>query len=222
MHARADGPRSRATTFFRVVLAIPHLLWFALWGFAAYLVLPVHWLITLIRGRPAAGLAQLYEQYLRYSLHVTAYVMLAADPFPPFLGERGTYPIDVEIAPPAVQNRWSIAFRGLLALPAYVFAGALGSTLLTSAGTSYLSFSLGLAVAASLLAWFAILARGAMPAGLQDVLLWTLGYAVQATAYFFLLTGAYPSSDPRRAPLTPRPPHPVRLTGEDELRGNKI
>lgn len=221
MLVRDDLARSRATVFFRFVLLIPHLIWFFLWGTVMYLMLPVHWLIALIKGEPNESLSEVYAQFLRYSLHVSAYGTLAAEPFPGFLGERG-YPVDVEVAKPTRQNRWTIGFRGFLALPTYVFCGALGSSFMTSAGTSYFSYSSGLAIMAATLAWFAILARGAMPAGLQDAIVWALGYAVQSTAYFFLLTGAYPTSDPRAVPLQPRPRHPVRIDNHDELGRHRL
>ena len=221
MLVRDDDARSRPATFFRVFLLLPHLVVFFLWGTVMYLILPVHWLIALIKGAPDGSLSELYVRFLRYSLHVAAYGSLAAEPFPAFNGERG-YPVDVDVPPPTPQNRWSMGFRAVLALPTYAFAGALGGTLMTSAGTSYLSYSAGLAIVAAFLAWFAILARGTMPPGLQDAIVWALGYTVQSTAYFFLLTGAYPTSDPRAVPLRPRPRHPIRLVHEDEPRRHRL
>lgn len=221
MLVHGGDARSRLTTFFRFFLLIPHLIWFTLWGAAMYLALPVQWGIALVKGRPNASLSAVYAQFLRYTLHVSAYGTLAADRFPDFLG-AAPYPVDVTFAEPEPQNRWSIGFRAILAFPTYVFAGALGSAFMTSAGTSYFSYSVGLAIVAASLAWFAILARGTMPAGLQDAIVWALGYAVQSTAYFFLLTGAYPTSDPRAVPLRPRPRHPIRLANADEPRRHRL
>ena len=58
---------------------------------------------------------------MRYDAHVCAYWFLVADPFPSFRGWFGTYPVDVDIAPPVRQPRWSVALRPVLALPALVF-----------------------------------------------------------------------------------------------------
>ena len=217
----ADLRRSRATTFFRWLLAIPHFLWIGIWGFGILLLLPVQWIATLVRGRPIDGLHELYAMYLRYTLHVYLYASLAAEPFPGFLGRPRSYPIDLEMPPPQPQRRWSVAFRGVLVLPPLVFAGALGSGIVTSLGTA-VSVGAGLATVALVLAWFACLARGAMPEGLRDVLVWTTGYAVQVLAYLFLVTGAFPDSDPRAAPLTPRAVHPVRMRNDDEPRRHRL
>jgi len=46
-----DLRRSRLTVFFRLLLAIPHLIWLSLWGIAAYLAAIVNWFATLITGR---------------------------------------------------------------------------------------------------------------------------------------------------------------------------
>lgn len=215
-----DLERSRLTAFFRLFLAIPHFIWIGMWGAAMLLFLPVMWVITLVKGIPNAGLHEVYGMYLRYTLHVYAYVSLAADPYPGFLGQR-SYPVDLTVPPPERQNRWTVGFRLVLALPPFFMAGALGSGVVTSGGTAW-AVGVGPAVIAGFLAWFAVLANGRMPAGLRDLIVWALGYAIQVAAYFFVVTGAYPDTDPRAVPLRPRPPHPVALTGEDDPRRSRL
>src|SRR6185437_1971976 len=58
----------------------------------------------LVRRHLPEGLHNFLAAYVRYAIHVGAYVLLAADPFPEFTGKPG-YPVDVEIAPPQPQNR---------------------------------------------------------------------------------------------------------------------
>src|SRR6478735_6904630 len=82
-----DLQRSRLTVFFRLILAIPHLLWLSIWTSGMVLLAPVLWIITLIRKRPPDGLHEVHTWWVRYSVHVYAYVTLAANPFPPFLGK---------------------------------------------------------------------------------------------------------------------------------------
>ena len=65
------------------------------------------------------------------------------------------------------------------------------------------------------------MARGRMPQGIRDLLVWALGYATQTYAYLFLITPKYPNSDPGVAPLAPVPAHPIRLRLTDELRRNR-
>src|SRR5207244_4774624 len=119
-----DLQRNRLTAFFRLILAIPHLIWVALWGIVALLALIANWFATLVGGKSPEGLHNFLATYLRYQTHVYAYVLLIADPFPGFGGQPG-YPIDLEIDPPQPQNRWTVAFRLILAIPAFIVSGLL-------------------------------------------------------------------------------------------------
>ncbi len=83
-----DLERSRLTVFFRLLLAIPHFVWFALWSIAAFFVAFVNWVATLVSGRPPVPLWNFLAAYLRYWTHLYAYVLLAANPFPGFTGRR--------------------------------------------------------------------------------------------------------------------------------------
>ena len=51
-----DLRRSRVTVFFRLPLAIPHLVWLVLWAVARVLAVIVQWFVTLFAGTPAAAL----------------------------------------------------------------------------------------------------------------------------------------------------------------------
>ena len=208
-----DLRRSRPTVFFRFFLALPHLVWLNVWGQGMLIIAPIYWVWTLIAGRAPEDLRDVYALFVRYATHVYAYWLLAAEPFPGFLGRPGTYPIDVDLAPAARQSRWSIGFRLVLVFPAAVLAGAL----LAANPVTYL----GVALLASTGAWFFVMATGRMPQGLRDLTVWCLGYAAQTYAYLFLLTGRYPTSDPALAPSAPLPAHPVRLELSDELRRNR-
>ena len=226
-----DLERRRLTVVFRLILAIPHLIWVTLWGIAAFVVAFVLWLAVLINGQAPTSLHDFVAGYLRYATHVAGYLFLAASPYPGFRGRPG-YPIDLEIDAPARQSRWTGLFRLLLALPALVLAAALGGGLVMGGGSwgsaagdpdasatwsSGLSFT-GVAAAAAVLAWFAILARGRAPRGLRDLVAYALGYSAQAAGYLFLLTGRYPSSDPAIAEeFAELPEHPVRLVVDDDL-----
>src|SRR5947209_12199533 len=118
LSATDDLARSRLTVFFRLLLALPHLIWLALWTLAALLISPILWIATLIAGRAPRALHDFYARLLRYSVHVISYLYLVADPFPGFAGRPGAYPVDIDVDPPQRQNRWSVAFRFVLAIPA--------------------------------------------------------------------------------------------------------
>ena len=213
-----DLQRSRLTVFFRLILAIPHLLWLSIWTSGMVLISPVMWIATLISKRPPAGLHEVYTWWIRYSVHVYAYVTLAANPFPPFLGKPGTYAIDVEIPKAGEvpeQGRWGVAFRVILALPPLALASALGG--------SSSSYGGGFLITFAFLAWFAILARGTMPPGMERALQYGLGYCAQAYAYLFLVTPRYPDAHPVSvAPVEALPAHPIRVTMDDDPHRSRL
>jgi hypothetical protein len=171
-----DLRRSRLTTFFRLILAIPHLIWLALWGIAAYVVVIVAWFVALFTRRVPDGMHGFLGSYLRYTTRVYAYLLLLSEPFPPF-SSAGDYPIDARVDPPADQSRLVVFFRILIAIPAlilvYVFR-------LVNQIVAFLS-------------WFYILFTGHMHEGMRNLSAWLLRYEIQTYGYCLLLTERYPS-----------------------------
>lgn len=187
LEARGDDlRRSRLTVFFRLPLAFPHLVWLFLWGVVALLAAVVNWLATLITGASPQPLHRFLAAYVRYQLHVTAYLYLVGNLFPGFTGAEGSYPIELRVAARARQNRWTVLFRSVLALPALLIASVYGS----------------LVLAVAILAWFAALFTGRMPLGLRNAGAQGLRYVAQTYGYLFLVTGAYPYSGPCLAPAS--------------------
>jgi Domain of unknown function (DUF4389) len=170
-----DLRRSRLTVFFRLLLALPHFLWLAVWGIAAALAGIANWFATLFTGRSPDGLHAFIARFLRYSTHVNAYAYLLANPYPGFGGTPG-YPVDLEVDPPAPQSRLTVFFRIILAIPALLIARILGYLL------QLLAF----------LGWFVCLFSGRMPRGMRDLGIYCLRYDQQTGAYVLLLTGRYP------------------------------
>jgi hypothetical protein len=171
-----DLHRSRLTVFFRLLLAIPQLIWLGLWAIAAEIVLVIAWFAALFMGRLPDGLHNFLTAFLRFYTHVSAYMLLLSNPWPPFLGNVD-YPIDARVDPPARQNRWTVFFRFLLVIP----AGLL----------SYVFRIVNNIVA--FLGWFVCLFTGRMPQGMRDLSAWLFRYEIQTYGYAMLLTGRYPS-----------------------------
>ncbi len=172
-----DLERNRLTVFFRLILAIPHFIFLTLWLFLLYLVAWIFWLIALFTGRLPDGIHAFVGKFTRYSTRVYAYMSLLADPFPPFSGAEGGYPIDLQIDPPQQQNRLGIFFRILLAIPAFLLAYVLRLLM------NMLAF----------VGWFYALFTGRMSRGIEDLGAFALRYEAQTFAYAFLLTSRYPS-----------------------------
>jgi hypothetical protein len=172
-----DLQRNRLTVFFRLILAIPHFLWATLWGVIAILAWIVNWFATLFMGRSPDGLHTFLATYLRYLTHVRAYALLVADPFPGFTGTQGTYPIDLEVDPPDRQNRLTVFFRFVLAIPALLLV-----YILTSLTQLLAVFS-----------WFIALVMGRVPEGLRNFAALALRIETQTYGYLMVLTSRYPS-----------------------------
>jgi hypothetical protein len=228
-----DLRRSRLTVFFRLFLALPHLVWLTLWGIAAQLAAFANWLAVLINAESPPVFHNFLVGYVRYATHVNAYLFLAGNPFPGFRGRPG-YPVDVDFDPPSRQSRWSALFRLPLLLPPLILAMAVGwlgwasgastSASADNADTAQLvTLAPGLIGIAAIGVWFAALIRARSPRGLRDVSAYALGYSAQVLAYAFLLTSRYPDSHPGRLLGDPAVPyHPVRLRVEDDLRRSRF
>jgi hypothetical protein len=220
-----DLERSRLTVLFRLLLAIPHLIWALLWTIAVVAAVIVNWFATLIAGRSPGALHRFLAAYLRYWTHLAAYLGLAANPFPGFTG-RDAYPIDLEIDGPDSQRRLITLVRIILAVPVLLFAAAFGAGFPggfggPDAGWGASSTNGGITWTVAILAWFAILAVGRMPLGFRNLQAYGLRYVAQALAYLFVLTDRYPNLDPADSPGT-RPLHPVRLSVSDDLRRSRL
>ena len=172
-----DLERNRLTVFFRLILAIPHFIWLAIWGLALYIAAFFFWLIALFTGRLPDGAHNFVASFTRYSTHVYAYISLLSDPFPQFSGAEGSYPIDLQIDGPQQQGRLGIFFRIILAIPAFILAYVLRLLM------NVLAF----------VGWFYALFTGRMSEGIESLGTYALRYEAQTLGYAFLLTSTYPS-----------------------------
>jgi hypothetical protein len=231
-----DLHRSRLTVFFRLLLAIPLIIWLALWSIGVFFAAIIAWFAALFTGRLPQGLHDFFGMYVRYATHLGAYLGLAANPYPGFTGQPG-YPVDVSIPERQRQSRWKAAFRLFLAIPALMLAAVLGSGFggggggysqaesdAASAAEWFGSTGVGgVAAVCAFLGWFAALATGRMPLGLRNLGAYGLGYTAQAYAYVLLLTDRYPNSDPEAiGPEWALPPHRVRLELADDGRRSRL
>src|SRR5204862_7020643 len=97
-----------------------------LWSIAALLAAIANWFATLILGRSPEALDRFLSAYVRYAVHMNAFLLLGANPFPGFTGAAGSYPVDVEIAPRERQHRLKTLFRVVLVIPATFVGGVAG------------------------------------------------------------------------------------------------
>jgi hypothetical protein len=170
--------RSRLTTFFRLILAIPHFIAVFFYFLAAEIVVIIAWFALLFTGRYPQGMYDFVAGALRYQTRVYGYASLLTDEYPPFSGDPATpYPVDLSIGPPKAEySRLKVLFRLILAIPVLIVQYAMQIV----------------AQVGAFLAWFAIVFLGRQPKGLQDMIVLGLSYQQRATAYFALLTEDWP------------------------------
>ena len=79
-----EGPRDRVRVFFRIILAIPHIV--AVWalGLAWAISTMIAWFAILFTGRYPPSLYEFGVGVLRWSTRVEVYLLLMTDRYPPF------------------------------------------------------------------------------------------------------------------------------------------
>jgi hypothetical protein len=169
--------RSRLTTFFRLVLAIPHFVLAYIYGIAATIAVIAAWFAIVITGSLPEGLYGFIAGFVRYYTRLLAYTVLLCDPYPPFNGsDDAGYPVRMSFDRLERYSRLKTLFRLILAIPIAVLRYVM--TLLLEVG----------AVAA----WFIVLVLGRMPRGLFDLMVLANSYMARSDAYLLLLTETYP------------------------------
>jgi hypothetical protein len=181
--------RSRLTVFFRVLLAVPHLLWLMAWSVLAALAALAGWPLALLLGRLPTPLHRFLAAFVRYAAGVYAFLFLVGGPFPGFVGAMGSYPVGLTVEPPRLQHRLVTLFRLVLVVPALVVAGAYWGTLPVVA----------------LLGWWHALVTGRMPEGIRNLGAAAVRYNGQVAAYVLLLTDRYPYAAPALRDGSPPP-----------------
>ncbi len=170
--------RDRLTAFFRLILAIPQLIFVYIFGIAAGIAVVIAWFAIVITGRYPQGLYEFIAGFTRTATRVTAYTALLVDPYPPFSpADDPAYPVRMHFAGPFDEyNRVKTFFRFILAIPIMILRYVI--QLLLEVG--------------ALAAWFVILITGRLPRGLFDVMVLAQSYTARSDAYLFLLTETYP------------------------------
>jgi hypothetical protein len=76
--------RNRLTTFFRIILVIPHAVILVFLGIAAFFAWLVGFFAVLFTARWPESLRRFVIGYMRWELRVNAYWLLLTDEYPPF------------------------------------------------------------------------------------------------------------------------------------------
>ena len=208
--------RSRLTAFFRLLLAIPVLLWLYVYAFAAFVVQVAAWFTIVITGRFPEGMYKFLADFIEVEVTATAYTVLLSEPYPPFLASsKANYPVRMYFAGPLPHySRAKTFFRLLLAIPILILRYVANIMLEVCAFA----------------AWVVSIVLGRLPRGLFDPMVLVNSYMARSDAYLLLLTETYPpfqdeqtrtaglhESDQQRAVLQEAHPQTAALA-EGDLR----
>ena len=183
--------RNRATAFFRIILALPHIIIVggitsvgvgfggvrgagALAG-AAFAMAFIAWFAIVFTGREPPGLWDFTAYYMRWLVRASAYLSLLRDEYPPF-GD-GPYPTTWQISnPDGERDRLSVGLRIIYLIPHAVVL---------------FFVNIGWAVT-SIIAWFSIVFTGNYPPGLYEFGVGVMRWNLRVQAYFLLMRDEYP------------------------------
>jgi hypothetical protein len=170
--------RSRLSTFFRLILAIPVAIVLYVFGIVAWFAVVIAWFAIILTGRYPKGLYEFVADFTRFLARVTAYSVLLTDAYPPFNGSHdASYPVRMEFAGPLERySRLKTLFRVILAIPIVILRYVINLLLEIGAFAS----------------WIVIVITGKMPRGLFDVMVLANSYTARSDAYLYLLTETYP------------------------------
>jgi hypothetical protein len=169
--------RSRLSTFFRLFLAIPLVIWGYVYGILATIVVIIAWFAIVITGRYPRGLYEFEAGWVRFLARLTAYVALLCDGYPSFVGsEDPDYPVRMSFQELDRYSRVKTGFRIILAIPILVVRYVM-----------QLMLEIG-----AIGAWFVIVFTGGLPRGLFDLMVLANSYIARSDAYLMLLTETYP------------------------------
>lgn len=198
--AEFQSEQNRATTFFRIILAIPWIIVAYVYEIVALFTVFFAWVAIVITGRYPEGLYKLNAGFVRYYVRTFAWIYLQTDEWPPFgIADDPAYPIRVEIPPrEEKQNRLKVFFRIILAIPMLILTYAV----------SYVHLFL------AVIAWLTIVFRGYLPEGVNGAMTFCNSYYARLYGYLALLTDAYPpvgvekgkGGGPTAAPAAPPVP----------------
>jgi hypothetical protein len=183
---------SRLSTFFRIVLVIPVLIFLALVSGQGFetgsdpenvgaglatiggTVVAAIWATILVKGRIPHWLFDFQVGLQRFTNRAYAYVLLLTDKYPAF---EGDWLLQYEVDYSDRLSRWKLViWKFISSIPHLIV----------------LTFLFLAVVAVTIIAWFAILITGAYPRGLHTFVVGVMRWSARVAAYAISLTDAFP------------------------------
>jgi len=169
---------SRWKIFVKWLLAIPHFIIVSLLLTVNSVLILIAFFAILFTKKWPRGLFDFSIQIQRWTANVIVYaISLQRDEYPPFSGDRGQYPVTLDVEYREDLSRWMIFVKWLLVIPHLIV----------------LAFVMLAAYVVVFIAFFAILFTGRYPRGMFDFVVGTGRWAMRVNAYAqWLMTDRYP------------------------------
>jgi hypothetical protein len=184
------GPErlSRLSTFFRLILMVPLLIFVAILGgsFTSFsflagaggglisFILLVHWITVLMRGRPVGWAWGTIVGMQRFILRSMSYFFLLTDRYPPF---EGDWYLQYDVEKPArIRRRQLFFWKTIASIPHFVVLSMLW---------------FGVAVC-EVFGWFAVIFTGKFPRGMRNFVIDWMRWYARVGAYWMSLRDEFP------------------------------
>lgn len=170
--------RERLTNFFRLFLAIPHLLVLNAGGSLLQVLAFLQWWIILFTGKRNQAIWKMQNYWLAYASRALAYTFMLFDKWPNFGEKLDDEPTTYEFLYEQNAGRLTNFFRLIMLIPALFI---------------YLALSI-VTVFVILFSWFTIVITGKQSQSFFSLILKTHRYWISGNAYLLLMTDSYPNS----------------------------
>jgi hypothetical protein len=169
---------SRWKIFLKWLFAIPQFIIVYLLQIVGSVMVLIAFFSILFTKKWPRGMFDFMVQIQRWTANTLVYALtLQRDEYPPFSGDAGEYPVQLEVDYDENLSRWMIFVKWLLVLP-HLFV---------------LLFLLTAAYVVVFIAFFAILFTGRYPRGMFDFVTGALRWTFRVNAYGqWLMTDRYP------------------------------
>lgn len=169
--------QSRLKTFFRLIIAIPWILWLYIWGIAFSVVVVIAWFVIVFTAKWPGELFNFAVKFMRYQARVMAFVLLLTDKIPPWNGRPDeAYGLTYEAVGKERYSRPKTGFRMILVIPLSALAYGL-------------QLYLGIF---HFLAWWALLFTGRMPRWCYQPIADAMAWYQRMQAYSNLIVEKFP------------------------------
>lgn len=178
LHGTEPQRQARWKTLLRALLVIPNLIVLFFLLVAVFFLTIAMWFAALFTARVPESWWRFSVDVLEWQARTYSYSYFLTDRYPPFKLGDAAYPVWMTLdGPPDRFNRFSIFFRAILMVPAWVVVNV---------------FSYGVGIF-SIVTWLATLVAGRCPKSLHLMNSAWLRYSLRVNAFQLLLTTTYPN-----------------------------